>query len=398
MPIASIAPSPAPTVATAAVGASVAGVGAAGPSPFQALLAPALLSAPAATALEPTATIVPAAGADVSATALPAVSTHDALAVDDGDATADAVAASTVADGNSLPGPAAAVLTIPGPALGTAAAGSALAPPVRTPLATGASRTAVASAGVTGPAPEPIAIGITGEPTVALAVDPDLATGNAAGTAYLDRFNSGPHRLPVVPGEDIAVDPDLGAALAEAGAGGGIDAADGGTVASVAAHPRPTTVATTAPPVLDAPSPGFRESPGSAQWQRALDDQLLLMVNKGGQHARIRMHPEDMGQLDIRIVVGNDRVDLNFAVQHAAVAAAVHQHLPHLAQLFAEQGLAMGQTSVSQQQADGGSQAGGGDGRTPHSGANAWPGQGEEIVSTPGAWSPLNRGLFDAFA
>lgn len=396
MPIASIAPSPAVTVApaAAAAGASVAGVGVAGPSPFQALLAPALLSAPAATGTEPTPAIVPAAGAEASAPVLPTVPTQDALAVDDG----DAVAASTLADGNSLPGPAGAVLTIPGLAIGTAAAGSALAPPVRTPLATGVSRTAVAGASVTEPAPEPIAIGITGEPTMALAVDPDLATGNAAGTAYLDRFNSGPHRLPVVPGEDIAVDPDVGAALAEAGKGGGIEAADGGNVASVAAHPRPTTVATPAPPVLDAPSPGFRESPGSAQWQRALDDQLLLMVNKGGQHARIRMHPEEMGQLDIRIVVGNDRVDLNFAVQHPAVAAAVHQHLPHLAQLFAEQGLAMGQASVSQQQADGGSQASGGDGRAPQSGANAWPSQGEEIVSTSGAWSPLNRGLFDAFA
>jgi flagellar hook-length control protein FliK len=394
MPITSIAPSPAPTVAAAAAGASVAGVGAAGPSPFQALLAPALLSTPAATALEPTATIVPAAGAEASAPALPTVPTQDALAVDDG----DAVAASTLADGNSLPGPAAAVLTIPGLAISTAAAGSALAPPVRTMLPASVARAVVASAGAAEPMPEPAAVGIAGEPAVTLALDPDLATGNAAGTAYLDRFNSGPHRLPVVPGEDIAVDPDLGAALAEVGKGGGLDVADSGNVASVAVPPRPTVATTTAPPVLDAPSPGFRESPGSAQWQRALDDQLLLMVNKGGQHARIRMHPEDMGQLDIRIVVGNDRVDLNFAVQHAAVASAVHQHLPHLAQLFAEQGLAMGQTSVSQQQADGGSQAGGGDGRAPHSGANAWPGQGEEIVSTPGAWSPLNRGLFDAFA
>jgi flagellar hook-length control protein FliK len=396
MPIASIAPSPAPSVAAAVAGTSVAGLGAAGPSPFQALLAPALLSTPAATALEPTATIVPATGAETPPPVSPTVPPPDVLTIDDG----DAVAASTLADGNSLPGPAAAVLTIPGLAIGTAAAGSALAPPVRTTLPASVARAVVAGAraGVAEPMPEAAAVGIAGEPTVALALDPDLATGNAAGTAYLDRFNSGPHRLPVVPGEDIAVDPDLGAALADVGKGGGLDVADSGNVASVAVPPRPTVAATTAPPVLDAPSPGFRESPGSAQWQRALDDQLLLMVNKGSQHARIRMHPEDMGQLDIRIVVGNDRVDLNFAVQHAAVAAAVHQHLPHLAQLFAEQGLAMGQTSVSQQQADGGSQASGGDGRTPHSGANAWPGQGEEIVSTPGTWTSLNRGLFDAFA
>lgn len=397
MPIASIAPSPAPSVAAAAAGAGTAGLGAVGLSPFQALLAPAMLSAPAATGMEPTAAIVPASGAEASAPVLPTVPVQDAVAVDDG----DTVAASTVADGNSLPGPAGALSTIPGLAIGTTVAGSALAPPVRTTLPASVARATVAgaSASVTEPAPEPITIGITGEPTAALAVDPDLAAGNAAGTAYLDRFNSGPHRLPVVPGEDIAVGPDLGSALAEAGKGGGLDAADGGNVASVATPPaRPTVAATTAAPVLDAPSPGFRESPGSAQWQRALDDQLLLMVNKGGQHARIRMHPEDMGQLDIRIVVGNDRVDLNFAVQHSAVAAAVHQHLPHLAQLFAEQGLAMGQTSVSQQQADGGNQASGGDGRAPQSGANAWLGQGEEIVSTPGAWSPLNRGLFDAFA
>jgi len=360
-------------------------VGASAASAFQALLAPALAGKPEV-AVSPAL----ARGVEATAAALTEPVEGDPLAADERAPESTAAAAT----GNNLPLPAGIALLIPGLAVAAAATGRAPATAARSPVAIGAAGVADAAVRerVVGE-PVPTAAGAT---PALLETDADLVLASAAADAYLERFTSAPHRLPATPvaglgfagsGDDLPLD------TIKAGA---VDGDASGLAALPAAAPR---VAAGAAPVLatpDAPSPGFRDSPGSTQWQRALDDQVLLMVSKGSQHARIRLHPQEMGQLDIRIAVGNDRVELNFSVQHAAVAAAVTQHLPHLAQLFAEQGLAMGQASVSQQQSHPGGQPGDGGSQPPP--GRAWGEAGDDMVAAPAAWEARPRSLFDAFA
>lgn len=383
MTIAAIAATPGPDAASNPANAPGL-LGDSGPTPFQALLNPALAAPPA-----PLASANGVSATPVTAPTLAPADTEP-LAADAPEAPRPDAAAS----GQGLPPVAGLALLLPGLVAVPASAAGGPASTPRSPAAGGVAATAAAAAAATAQ----VAAQGTAEdlsPSPLPQTEVELGSGNAAANAYLQRFTSDPHRLPPDPTADLGGDPLLRDVAGPAGTHGD---GSGVTAPPLAAHASLPALGSPVAAPIDAPSQGFRDSPGSAQWQRALDDQLMVMVSKGNQHARIRMHPEELGQLDIRIAIGKDRVDLNFAVQHTAVAQALNQHLPHLAQLFAEQGLAMGQASVSQQQADGGNPAGGGDGRAPQSWANAWTGQGEEIVSTPGNWTPLNRGLFDAFA
>lgn len=384
MPIAAIAATSGPDTATV-VSAPPTASGEPGSSPFQALLGPALAVPPASDAL-PTLPAAPALAAPGLPVAIP---DSEPLVAEQ----PLAQRAEPVVNGNGLPPAAGLAALLPG--LIAAVGGSASAPTAsaRTPTV-GATGAAVDAAGADAPT-----FGVAGELTPPLQLDTELGSGNTVANAYLQRFMSDPHRVPTAPAADLGTEPLTDALLPEASAD--VLAQVDGNLAAVPALVTQARAAVVAAPMaasLDAPLPGFGDEPGSAPWQNALDDQLVVMVSKGNQHARIRMHPEELGQLDIRIAVGKDRIDLNFSVQHAAVAQALNQHLPHLAQLFAEQGLAMGQASVSQQQADGGNQAGGGDGRASQPWANAWARQDEELAGAPGGWTPLNRGLFDAFA
>lgn len=382
--------SPAAPGLTPAAASNHAATGAADPSglsAFLAMLGPALAAAPADAA--PAVVVV----AEPQASALPVVPATPEpaqLAAAQEGPVRQALASS----GKKLPVATDLSQLVPGLVLTQPAA--ALAGPAAAGSVVASGLAAVIGDAVRRPEPAQPSGGPIAADDNPLIMDPELDTEGAAANAYLDRFMTDPHRAPVTPIADIGIGAETDA-LAQAGVqADAIEPGDLALTPAGASH-RATTTSPTAPPVIDAPSAGFRDSPGSAQWQRALDDQMLLMVNKGSQHARIRMHPEELGQLDIRIAVGSERVDLSFSVQHSAVAAAVNQHLPHLAQLFADQGLAMGQASVSHHNGQSGDRPDGGNSGGQAAKA-AWSGQDEDITAPDGNWQTGRRGLFDAFA
>lgn len=137
---------------------------------------------------------------------------------------------------------------------------------------------------------------------------------------------------------------------------------------------------------------GFAQPPGSPAWNAALDGQVQLMLVRGERQALIRLHPQELGQLEIRIALGTERVDLNFTVQHAQVASAVQTHLPQLQQMLAAHGMSLGDASVFQQQA--GRDGGDGSGRQAH---GAWEALDGAAEREPIVWRPSHGGLIDAY-
>lgn len=88
-------------------------------------------------------------------------------------------------------------------------------------------------------------------------------------------------------------------------------------------------------------------TPASGQpFQQALGQQVIWLTGQEIKQASIRLHPQDLGQLDIRVSVNSGSVDVVFNTQHPAAASAVQQSLPQLATMLAQHGLALGHAEV----------------------------------------------------
>jgi flagellar hook-length control protein FliK len=108
--------------------------------------------------------------------------------------------------------------------------------------------------------------------------------------------------------------------------------------------PAPATAAApTAPPVLQLPSPV-----GSQAFAQDLGQQVAWLGGQGIKQARIRLHPEELGSLDVKVSVTHGRVDVVFSAQHPAAVAAVQQSLPQLDHMLAQHGLSLGHAEVGQ--------------------------------------------------
>lgn len=126
------------------------------------------------------------------------------------------------------------------------------------------------------------------------------------------------------------------------------------TLAPAAAGALPTA---TSPAAASSPAPPFTSTAfatlgvpvGDPAWGDALGDQLLVLAGKQVQRAEIRLHPAELGPVQIRITVEDDGATLAFAAQHAVTREAIEQALPRLRELFSDQGLSLLNTSVSEQ-------------------------------------------------
>ncbi|MCL2899834.1 flagellar hook-length control protein FliK [Brenneria tiliae] len=86
---------------------------------------------------------------------------------------------------------------------------------------------------------------------------------------------------------------------------------------------------------------------GSEAWHQTLGQQIILFARDGQQNARLRLHPEELGSLQISLTLNNDNeAQLHFVSAHSQVRAALEAALPHLRTSLAESGIDLGQASV----------------------------------------------------
>lgn len=82
-------------------------------------------------------------------------------------------------------------------------------------------------------------------------------------------------------------------------------------------------------------------------WSRALGERLLMMADKGLQSATLRLQPEHLGPMEIRISVSEDgATKVLFSAHHGQTRDALEGAIPRLRELFAEQGLSLAQANV----------------------------------------------------
>ncbi|RTR04400.1 flagellar hook-length control protein FliK [Halomonas nitroreducens] len=185
-------------------------------------------------------------------------------------------------------------------------------------------------------------------------------------------------------------------ALAEALSGGqdrggqarptGADPALGGML--------PGTGATANGPAATTPTPlqATLSAPvNSPAWPQQLGQQLIRLGQGGGeQRIEMQLHPAELGPLSVTLKVGDQGAQAQFLSAHAQVRQALEQAIPQLREALAEQGIALGETSVGEQR------QGASDEQTAGFAGNGEPGGGETedaAVALGGAPGDERRGV-----
>lgn len=93
----------------------------------------------------------------------------------------------------------------------------------------------------------------------------------------------------------------------------------------------------------------LQAAPGSHAFSQDLGQQVAWLGSQDVKQARIRLHPEELGSLDVSVSVTHGRVDVVINAQHPAAVTAVQQSLPQLDHMLAQHGLSLGHAEVGQQ-------------------------------------------------
>jgi flagellar hook-length control protein FliK len=129
---------------------------------------------------------------------------------------------------------------------------------------------------------------------------------------------------------------------------------------------------------------------GNAQWADEIGSRMTMMVEQGKHTASLRLSPEHLGPLEVRITVNGDQASVQFGAAHVDTRNAIENALPRLREMFASQGLSLADANVSrepprQQQ------------QTPQSSGSSAGFGGEEGTTAVSA-AQVRLGLLDAYA
>ncbi|MBS0054505.1 flagellar hook-length control protein FliK [Yersinia sp. Marseille-Q3913] len=115
---------------------------------------------------------------------------------------------------------------------------------------------------------------------------------------------------------------------------------------SLAPVSSPILTTTTGPQVSVPVSGHLSAQLGSQEWQQSLGQQVVMFSRNGQQSAELRLHPQELGALQISLKMEDNQAQLHFASAHSQVRAALEAAMPSLRSALAESGIQLGQSSV----------------------------------------------------
>ncbi len=83
------------------------------------------------------------------------------------------------------------------------------------------------------------------------------------------------------------------------------------------------------------------------QWGHAVGEKILWMANQQLSSADIRLDPPELGSLQVKVNIQQDQANVTFISPHPQVRELLDQQVARLREMFAEQGLNLGQVDVS---------------------------------------------------
>ncbi|MCC4617054.1 flagellar hook-length control protein FliK [Xanthomonas campestris pv. asclepiadis] len=177
----------------------------------------------------------------------------------------------------------------------------------------------------------------------------------------------------------------------------GTDDSAGPAAPDAPAFVLPTTTAAALGRLQD-PAPVFSASPtptpdmGSDSFDDAIGARMSWLADQKIGHAHIKVTPNEMGPVEVRLHLDGDKVNASFSSANADVRQALEQSLPRLREMLGQNGFQLGQADVGQQQqGQSGNRNGGGS-----------DGNGLSLDDSPPVGIPSvvlrQRGLLDAYA
>ena len=117
--------------------------------------------------------------------------------------------------------------------------------------------------------------------------------------------------------------------------------------AAVAVSSAPVSTTPTTTSAVTAPStPLLNAQLGTPEWQQQLGQQVMMFNRQGQQTAELRLHPQDLGSIQISMKIENNQAQLHFVSGHSAVRSAIEAAMPDLKTALADNGISLGQSSV----------------------------------------------------
>ncbi len=138
---------------------------------------------------------------------------------------------------------------------------------------------------------------------------------------------------------------------------------------------------------MEAPSADLQ----GGHFDEDIGDAVRWMADQKIGHAHIKVTPNDLGTVEIRLRLEGDRIHADFASAQADVRQALESSLPRLRDMLGQHGFQLAHADVGQQHAPP-SQGGG----APH--REGGPDAGEPAAETPRTVRMTARGLVDAYA
>ncbi|MBA4501057.1 flagellar hook-length control protein FliK [Marinobacterium marinum] len=160
-------------------------------------------------------------------------------------------------------------------------------------------------------------------------------------------------------GELLATRQDIAAQSAQMNVAAGSEGGDAGTSGQssrqdgqAAATASLMRAGDTAPASSTRPESTFeqrlQQQLAEPRWGRQIGERAIMMAQHGPKVAHIQLDPPELGAMQIRVhLQGQDQVSVSFTSASPAVRDALEQQLPRLREMFADQGLNLQDSSVS---------------------------------------------------
>lgn len=84
-----------------------------------------------------------------------------------------------------------------------------------------------------------------------------------------------------------------------------------------------------------------------SQWQTSLTEQIVMLSRQDIQTAEIKLHPQELGSLHIKLAMHDDKMHLHMMAAHTVVKGVLESALPLLRTSLEEQGITLQQAEVS---------------------------------------------------
>ena len=131
---------------------------------------------------------------------------------------------------------------------------------------------------------------------------------------------------------------------------------------------------------------------GHPRWAESVGHEVRLLVERGVPSATLKLSPEHLGPVEVRIDLSGDKANVWFGAAHADTRAALTDAIPRLREMFAGAGLTLGDTGVRQDMPNRAGTSGSASG-------HGFGSDGDGIVTEAPAVDRLVRvGLVDAYA